>query len=661
LLRNTIYRAFPELDQFSDDQCARFVRAANSSWMRRVGRWAAVFFATIVMLAITLTPTIFVCAAIETTAAFNEFVGILLSIIVFAVGAGAGLVPGLIVRDMILRRRVRELIRRCGSCPDCRYPLLGMRVGEGLKVICPECGRVVEVDPALGDLSIDETGTSVYKPLVSRDDATTIARRRKRRRRFLKWSAISTSSFLALLGAAYGVWWWVLVDQARTAAAERNTRERMAALRSALWSGGAGADSEQEWCTFLDLVRMAKGYEWNPDRDVKYVGADGRAVRFDAGVLMPGTTAAGWDKRNGEGTYEPTRRLAMDVLAEMKRDGATERLRGILALRTPMREPDTDWKKPFIGVIIDGVAEARSLARINGARMTLALEAGDRREYVEAMEVALAAARIVARQGLLIEQLVGYAIEGLVVGRVQADRERYPDEAWTAAVLEAMLRHADRPSMAQILEIEGVAVLDTVQFFFSNPAMVRKAQLGLGAPDPFGFGVNTGARFTAPGMFGTYAGNAAAARKFYEVNVAFCRQHAWQRTAPAPAATGYVLLDQLIPALSRASACELNSLYDYRRCLFGLAVDRHKWATGVYPSTLDEVGAYMQNPKLLIDPISGVPFRFGMVEPEGKGEAKFMVIGGDADEPTKPTPPSSPTPPPARAVPKPAPKGATKR
>lgn len=36
LLHNRIYRAFPELDRYSDERCLKFMRVAQRGWMRRV-------------------------------------------------------------------------------------------------------------------------------------------------------------------------------------------------------------------------------------------------------------------------------------------------------------------------------------------------------------------------------------------------------------------------------------------------------------------------------------------------------------------------------------------------------------------------------------------------------------------------------------------------
>ena len=639
LIRNKVYRAFPELDRFSDEQCRRFVVAANSSWVRRIGRWIVVGGVSLAILCVMLGGVSALGDYLEPSAALRSEMWMLVLGVLLIAGSGVAFVGGLVLRDGILRRRVRQLIERCGACPACGYSLLGMRVGETFRIICPECGRGMNVDPAMGELETDETGAPVYRPRVAQDDAQTVAFRRARHRRFFKRGAIGVVGMIVVLAGAYGAWWWWLAAQAKTATAERHTRARVTALREAMWTRGPEEGSESEFCRFVELVQQVRDHQAGKDKLPQYGSPQGRFLGITWDVLLPENDAARFEKRNAVGTYEPTKRLVLDVLMECRVDGTTERLREILAMRAPMRELETDWKAPFFLVPLPDLGMARAMARLNAARMVQALYAQDRREYVDALEESLAAAQILERQGLLIEQLVSYAIRALMMNRVFEDHEKYPDDEWTREVLGAVVRRSEISGMWRSMQVEKEGGLDAVQCFFAKPLHVQKAQLGLGTSDMFGGGTQFG------GWCGGYQGNKAAVAGFYDSWIAILKQDSWKRTGPLPQVkTGYVVVDELIPTISRASTLEFNAIAERNRCVATLAVDRHRWATGSSPTSVYQVWPYVSKPELLIDPGCGRPYRFGFVQEEGHAAPVFEVMLGDDDRPAKPPEPAKPKP-----------------
>lgn len=87
LVTGKVYRSFPELDRFTDEQCEQFVRHALGA------------------------------------------------------GAIAWWLLGLVIRDRWLRRTIRSSLRHT-RCPRCEYSLLGLAVAEGA-VVCPQYGMRV--------------------------------------------------------------------------------------------------------------------------------------------------------------------------------------------------------------------------------------------------------------------------------------------------------------------------------------------------------------------------------------------------------------------------------------------------------------------------------------------------------------------------------------
>lgn len=635
LIRNKIYRAFPELDRFTDKQCERFVRSANSSWVRRLGRWIVVGVTGFALLILVMAGFAAVQQVMDAKLQRLGLVGVLIGIVGFSIATGVALTSGLVLRDWILRRRVRQLIARCGACPLCHYSLLGMRVSENLTIVCPECGRSLAVDPAMEELATDEMGAPVYRPTVARDDAATLAERRKRHRKFLKWTAFGAASFVLMLGVAYGVWWWWLVEQAKTAIAERRTRQTITGLREAMWTRGPEVGSEQEFCRLVELLNAVKARQSGREKMPEYSSPDGKFIGFTAEVLEPNFDVAAFEKRSGAGTCEPTRKYVLDILRACREDGVFDQLREILDMKAPIRELDTDWKSPFFGVMLPDLGLARSMARVNSARMVLALHAGDRRGYVEALEENLATAQILERQGLLIEQLVGYAIRALVINKIMEQHERYPDAAWTRDVLDAVVRRSESPGMWRSMEIEKIGAMDAVQCFFAQPRQVQKAQLGMGVADTFGGGG------TAGGWCGGYEGNKRALNGYCDEWIAALRKEPWKRTTvPTMTRTGYVVVDQLIPSVSRAAGSEVMMMRERNFCVTTLAVDRHRQETGRYPTSVHQLRPYVAKPELLIDPGCGLPYQFGFVQETGQDTPMFQVMVGDDDRPAKPEQPA---------------------
>ena len=146
-----VYRAFPELDRFSDEQCQGWQRLANDYWP-----WKRVMV---------------ICAAIAAfvvaSVGMYVVVGMIVlslphgqqprgnSLLMLSLGLGmpicTGALASLGIRDWWARRCLRRFIddRICG----CGYSLLGLPEEpqtQGVAVHCPECGVWHRVDSRTG-------------------------------------------------------------------------------------------------------------------------------------------------------------------------------------------------------------------------------------------------------------------------------------------------------------------------------------------------------------------------------------------------------------------------------------------------------------------------------------------------------------------------------
>lgn len=150
----TVYRAFPELDRFTDDECRRLIYRAQLRGMEGpsdgcvmtallIAGGVVIFGVAGSMIWASLDGTRLHRIALRSDLLNSAGPVLLLLGIVFSG------VSGLVVRDRSLRRLLREQIGRT-TCPGCRASLLGCdRSADSLR--CGGCGRVYK----FGELGLE--------------------------------------------------------------------------------------------------------------------------------------------------------------------------------------------------------------------------------------------------------------------------------------------------------------------------------------------------------------------------------------------------------------------------------------------------------------------------------------------------------------------------
>src|SRR5437899_2059019 len=207
LLVRRINRAFPELDRFSDGQCRRFVRAANSGWRRGV-HW------TLILAALIQSLLACAWAADKAFEAADEYQNSQRHDVIWAdITAGVATIPlflvamfaALVVRDLLLRTRIGRILRRDSACPKCNYRLVGLAVSKQSTIKCPECGFEASVDPSLSELTISADGKREFIPAIIAPPSPPFWTR-KNTRRVVRIAALI---FLVPVLAWAGLVWWV--------------------------------------------------------------------------------------------------------------------------------------------------------------------------------------------------------------------------------------------------------------------------------------------------------------------------------------------------------------------------------------------------------------------------------------------------------------------
>ncbi len=146
-----IYRAFPELDDFSDEECRRLITRVGlqvkQGLLAFFAAWLALPFGVAAGLALgwslarLIVPDIGRVLWLETSVDFSDQVEFAL----FLFPAGIiGVGAMLLTRDFLLRRLLLNAIQvklETVRCFGCRYILIA-QVPEGDALRCPECGRL---------------------------------------------------------------------------------------------------------------------------------------------------------------------------------------------------------------------------------------------------------------------------------------------------------------------------------------------------------------------------------------------------------------------------------------------------------------------------------------------------------------------------------------
>ena len=131
-----IYRAFKELDRFSDEQCEKllaYIQQTTSYGLIVIAAVGITIGGSLILLASALNHLV-------RSTIFSEEMAILMIIMVPSI-------LSLVARDVVLRYYFKlGLEKRLARfrCPSCRYLLLGQRVRSD-SVTCPECGSTTKL------------------------------------------------------------------------------------------------------------------------------------------------------------------------------------------------------------------------------------------------------------------------------------------------------------------------------------------------------------------------------------------------------------------------------------------------------------------------------------------------------------------------------------
>jgi len=583
-----IYRAFPELDRFTDDQCRRFVRAAcRRGWRRHAHR---------AMIACTYVSVGFILTFIGryaldplgsrlfgphylTSWGYDALLGVCLAL--------ALLLPAIVAfvaRDALLRRRIRYVIRARGTCPGCRYSLLGIVVSDRNTVVCPECGMGVEADPSLNELTTDDQGRARFTPSATIDGKRFWT---PRRLRLLKRSGIALGVILfVLLPSGWGLYELFLMRQAAAARADRPGIEAVMAYVEANQPPDAASDGPNAW----DLFDRAQGIRATIEAEIGDLPSFRDAGGYRAYPEYSFIYTPIEEDRDEERMQDDRRAKAMAeaLLSAFRERGFYEAFGAVTPCRRAVQELDVAPDDPLAVALAPNLSDVRACARINAARMHLAYEEGDLSGFIAAFESNLALARICRHQVSLISVLVATAVESLTLSRLRVYLLQDPPEEWLDAVEAAIERQRDTLPRDYAIRAEEMISLDLTAWLFAEPSRVRFGRRSKAIETYTGGVIGLGEERL--GRLGSYRANRDVMRRFFDAAAAIAVQEPFERAAGPFADLRGLLIPQFItPAIER-SIETLDRLHAERRgAAVMLALERYYLDHHAYPRALNEL------------------------------------------------------------------------
>ncbi len=296
-----------------------------------------------------------------------------------------------------------------------------------------------------------------------------------------------------------------------------------------------------------------------------------------------------------------TEAYVRDLLTQLRADGSLAELAKLVP-PAPAVRPIPPTK--MLELLLPELGKSRQVARLNRARMVLALDAGDTAEFLAAFEQSLALARVVGNQGTLIDHLVGLAITAMTLDHL---RYQIADNRLDAPTLRSALAAIDRQlpftGMSVALDTERYMALDTIEWTHSTEgrAMVGSSMSianGSGDARPVSLG---GVENIVSIVLPSKKQSQDAVEQFHTLVRKQAELPFYARARPSPAETfaeglsrRYVVVKLLIPAVDRALTTE-SAVHDaIAGTRIMIALQLHRLDKGAYPAALqDLVPAYL--------------------------------------------------------------------
>lgn len=494
MLVRKLWRAFPELDAYSDEECIAFVKLARSRVLWRLMQLAvvgAVFAGTAVAL---LLAAGFITQLVQANAQWiPDAAFVALGIGGVIVVPATSITSAFLARDFLLRRRLRHILRDTGSCTMCGYSLVGLPIPDSLKVNCPECGYLCAVDVSLSVLERDDAGEAVGRRVVMQRPRYWTPERK----RFWKRLSLGTVGAIIVLAgvplATYEIW---LRMQAAQARADMPTIEEATALIARHRPGLELVKHPVAFDLLLEVGTRMRTIE----RKVRAEGAHTPGTWYDFACIVP-DPLPGQPGTDSTLTSEPVRQSTERLFAahdDAELDALFADLRAAPRQVKDSRTPTpglTAVHRPYL-------VQARQAAMMLAARARQAIMQRDTATAERCLATIRALHTHVCDQATLIDRLVAHSLEA--VGRRCVNRwlASKPSAEELDAIERAWGRTENDFDALLSVDFEALAARAAIAEVFEDPGNVRFAPLS-------GFQQQTlvGGPAQTLGTVGTWAAN----------------------------------------------------------------------------------------------------------------------------------------------------------
>ena len=482
LTTKALYRAFPELDHFSDEQCRTFVAAAKGDLVLRLFRLALQLIVALITLVLASVATSFIGRAFGA----SDFIGTNLGFFLFGVGMivfafGSAALAFLLTRDFLLRRRIRGVMQSRGSCHDCGYGLTGLPVitssaaaSTSHSVTCPECGTSHAADAILGETIEDAKGTLRYVPSPNAPGRIRPGSLRRFIRHNTKLAAAIALFLMLAVAIPVGGYEFFLRRQAAEAKANILKSTDLHALVAKTFPDISGESSIDDLHPFERLKILHTGIQSLQDQ------LSGPERRFVWPIDPEQTAFLTPPPEDPRYDAEMLARIRTDAevgLQALLDSDAFAQLDAIAAM--PPRLPLLGGFGPILSVYTSFNAEQGSvsaLLALNRARIRKSILEGDPATAATALRTHL---RLVGHLATVPNPGAQYQAQSehlaainLASHAIFRSRDNPSREAFSS-LLEVLRESPTFPTQAQLLDIDAAVARSTVAFVFSDPSNIR--------------------------------------------------------------------------------------------------------------------------------------------------------------------------------------------
>ena len=624
LITRKIWRAFPELDRFSDEQCQRFVKAAGRQRWFVFATWGAVTVVFAAGLALASVLTRWTDSAMRYD--FPVVPAWMILFVVLTAGVAAAGLAAMLTRDKILRRRIALVLKYRGSCVGCRYSLVGLPVPDSLCIVCPECGAECQVDASLGELATGLHGERRFAPAAPQATRFESIRARVFNRRVVQRVGWGTAAVVLVLGS--GAYWWESAVRTRAAAAAvvatRTPLDSWLVDHSELFKGNDQPSVREP----LSLYLAALGEVLSVQSPIPK-----RGWEFWADMPIGGKAEARLQSDTVSNAELLAARAVVAAFNLALRNPANDQLLSEIAA-APIGNPSvSDFSESSLGISTRWRYDCYALAAVLLERFHRSVLAGDQADAQLTLRCTLRIASFLQSSGTMDDFYVGIRVRSSAAAWLIASAGSITDAELLAKL--ALIASESQPEGNFPLAIDGHRYnqLWAIAKVFADPNAIRFGDRSMKAAYVPYIGSANGIRF------GTFAQvQAGFDRVIANANSLLAARVRSEDGATVVLGASNVItpddpmfVAHLAQGIDGFDSHDQHSRTELRSAAIILAIEHHYRAHGRYPASLADVAAVIPGIRFSTTPSSLRPeWRYQLLtgEPDGFGRQYQLTFPG---------------------------------